>query len=374
VGIVQVTAEHLLQRLLEQANDHVVILLDANGLIVGWIAAAEKTFGYTAAEVLDQNVSILFPPEDNARGVVEHELNVARTSGRAQDDRWLVRKGGARFWASGVAVALRDDEREIIGFGKVLRDRTDLRTQIEALENRVQSLSETATRKNAFIALLAHEIKNPLNTFKIGMQTIARDATGTIAQVVPGIERQVNFMVRLVEDLQEVSRASACKVTLRWERVALQDVLNRAAESARPHTEQRKQSFHIVLVPAPLMVDIDPDRIFQAVTNLLENAIKYTPGGGTIWLKCTVEEHEAIIRVEDTGVGIHDAALPYIFDLFTQEKSSESMARGGLGAGLGLGLPLVKELVTLHGGTVQVRSEGKNKGAEFTIRLPLSHH
>ena len=368
----QVTPERLLQRLLEQANDHAVILLDPRGQIIGWLAAAEKTFGYAAHEIIGQPVGTLFTADDNALGVPEHELNVARTNGRADDDRWMVRKGGQQFWASGIALALRDEHREIIGFGKVLRDRTDLLSQIEALENRVQALNETIDRKNAFIALLAHEIKNPLNTFRLGIETIGKQATGPVAKVVPSVERQVNFMLRLVEDLQEVSRASACKVTLRWERVALQDVLRLAADGARPHTEKRNQAFHVVMVPAPLMADIDSDRIFQVVTNLLENAIKYTPAGGTIWLKCSVEEHEAVIRVEDNGVGMEDGALPYIFDLFTQEKSSESMASGGLGAGLGLGLPLVKELVTLHGGTLQVRSEGKNKGAEFTVRLPLA--
>ncbi|MEO8164089.1 MAG: HAMP domain-containing sensor histidine kinase, partial [Betaproteobacteria bacterium] len=216
----------------------------------------------------------------------------------------------------------------------------------------------------------AHEIRNPLNTIKTAMHGIATLSTAATKPFIDPIQRQINFMVRLVEDLQEVSRANAYKVTLRKERVVLQDLLHRVADGARPHAEHRGQSFQVLLIPAPLTVDVDPERIVQVLINLLENAIKYTPAGGTIWLKCTIEEQEAVIGVEDSGIGIEKDVLPYIFELFTQEQSSRPASQGGLGAGLGLGLPLVKELVALHGGTIQVISPGKNQGSQFTVRLP----
>ena len=367
----QATSEQLLTRLIEQGSDHAIILLDPNGTIVGWLAGAEKTFGYATAEVLNRNVAILFTPEDNAREVSAHELQVARTNGRAEDDRWLLRKDGGRFWASGISTALRDNG-ELVGFGKVLRDRTEWREQIETAQNRVRSLVETNDKLRTFIALLSHEIRNPLNVIQNAMAILAKSGAEGTGSIVELVKRQIKFMVRLVEDLQETSRAGVSKVTLRRERIALQTVLEQAAEAVRPHTERRNQTFHVILIRAPLTVDIDPARIHQAMTNLLENAVKYTPDGGTIWLKCTVEIDEAVVAVEDNGVGIDKDDLPGIFELFTQVNPSASSVQEGLGAGLGLGLSLVKELVTLHGGSVQVRSPGRNLGSQFIVRLPLA--
>ncbi len=363
--------DQLLQLCVEQVQDHAIVLLDPAGMIVAWLAGAEKIFGYAVPEAIGRSVAMLFTPEDNERGVSDHELNVARSDGRAEDDRWLIRKDGGRFWASGVAVALRLNG-EIMGFGKVLRDRTEVRAQIETLENRAKALDATIARNKNFISLLAHEIRNPLNTIRTAMHGIATLSTEATKPFIDPIQRQINFMVRLVEDLQEVSRAHASKLTLRRERVVLQDLLNQAAEAARPHAEKRGQSFQVLLIPTALTVEADPERIVQMLVNLLENAIKYTPSGGSIWLKCTIEGDQAVIGVEDSGIGIEKEVLPNIFELFTQAKSSRSVSQGSLGAGLGLGLPLVKELVTLHGGSIQVSSAGKNQGTQFTVRLQLA--
>lgn len=165
-------------------------------------------------------------------------------------------------------------------------------------------------------------------------------------------------------------RVSARIAVLKCEDVVLQDVLQRAADAVLPHAQKKQQAFHVKLLPAPVHAHVDPDRIRQAVINLLENAVKYTPEGGTIWLKFSTEADEAVIRVEDDGNGIDSEALPQLFDLFTSPRRTPTNDQ--LGAGLGLGLPLVKELAALHGGTVQVRSPGPGKGAEFVVRLPLS--
>lgn len=361
--------EELLRLLLEQDKDHALLLLDAGGRIVGWLAGAEYIFGYRAEEMIGQPVTRLFTPEDVQRGLAEHELEVARKNGRAEDDRWQVRKDGNRIWASGAVIALRDFAGEVVGFGKILRDRTDVKGQIEALENRVEALENADQRKNLFLGTLAHELRNPLAPLVNALHLIrlAGPIHENLAYPIKLIERQVDFIRRLVDDLLDITRIEAGKVQLQVGPVRLQEVLNRAVETCRPKAEERRQDLLVLLPPAPIHLDADSDRLYQVVVNLLNNAVKYTPEGGRIWLKATIEGDEAVVRVEDTGVGIDAEMLPRIFDLFTQEESSRSSSEGGLG----LGLTLVKELVTLQGGTVQVRSEGRGKGSEFTVRLPL---
>ncbi len=361
--------EELLRLLLDQGRDHALLLLDPAGRVVGWLAGAEHVFGYTAEEAVGQPADILFTPEDRERGLSGHELEVARQDGRAEDDRWQVRKDGSRIWASGAVIALRGASGEVVGFGKVLRDRTDVRAQVEALESRAEALASADRRKDLFLGTLAHELRNPLGALGNALQLLrlAGPRAADLSYPVQVIGRQVEFIRRLVDDLLDVTRVAAGKVELRVQPVRLQGALSRAAEECRPSAEARRQDFRVLLPPAPITLEADPDRLHQVVTNLLNNAVKYTPEGGGVWLKATVEGGEAVVRVEDSGVGIDAEMLPRIFELFTQEESSRPRAEGGLG----LGLPLVRHLVSLHGGTVQVRSEGRGKGSEFTVRLPL---
>lgn len=355
------TPEELLGLLLDQNKDHAVILLDPTGSVLGWLAGAESVFGYSAEEMIGRPVSAIFTPEDRERGADQHELEVARNNGRAEDDRWQVRKDGTRIWASGVLIPLRDPAGAVVGFGKVLRDRTDVKAQIDALAN-------SAERHRANLGTLAHELRAPLAPIANSLELIRHTpAAGSIAAPLERIERQTAHMRRLVDDMMEATRVGAGKVKLQLQTVQLEDVLNRAAEACRPQAEKRRQEFKVLLLPAPTVLDADPDRVYQVVVNLLTNAIKYTPEGGGVWLKATVEGSDAVVRVEDNGCGIAPDVLPRIFDLFTQEPESVDRSEGGLG----LGLSVVKALVALHGGTVQVRSEGRGKGSEFTVRFPM---
>jgi signal transduction histidine kinase len=181
------------------------------------------------------------------------------------------------------------------------------------------------------------------------------------------IERQVQALGRLVDDLLDLSRIGAGKMELKKKTIALQDIVQRAVESAGPLLRGRRHELHVLLPPAPLLVEADPDRLVQVFVNLLNNAGKYTPRHGRIWVKGTVEGEEAVIHVKDSGIGIPHDVLPRIFEMFTQAESARPHSEGGLG----IGLTVVKQFVTLHGGSVQVRSEGPDKGSEFTVRLPL---
>ena len=179
------------------------------------------------------------------------------------------------------------------------------------------------------------------------------------------IERQLEALRRLVDDLMDVTRVGAGKVRLQLEPLDLRCLLDQEVRAAAPAAREKGLQLQFLAPEALLVVDGDPGRLRQVFANLLTNAVKYTPGGGSVWVKLTVEAEEAVVRVEDTGMGISPEMLPQIFELFTQEESSLPSSAGGLG----LGLPLVKELVALHGGSVQVHSEGRGKGSEFTVQL-----
>ncbi|HUQ28636.1 MAG TPA: PAS domain-containing sensor histidine kinase [Usitatibacter sp.] len=359
-----------LHLLAQQAQELAVIFLDVEGNVTWWSPGAERIFGYTAEEVLGKPSCFMFTPHDTERGIPEHEIEAAMRDNPAEDDRWQQRKDGSRFWASGIMCGLRDEAGTLVGFGKILRNRTDAREQLETMRNRVAALEEADRLQDAFLSTLSHELANPLGPL-INAARIIRQAAppgDDVEYALRVIDRQTQLLRTLVSDLLEFSRAGAGKIELKRVRCSLHDVIDACANDCRPLIEERRHQLHVILPRAPIFVVADPERLHQVFVNLLTNAAKYTPPGGRISLKATTEGDEAAVRVEDSGVGIPHEMLPKIFELFTQVETSRPMARGGLG----IGLALVKELVEMHGGSVQVMSEGTGKGSEFTVRLPVA--
>jgi two-component system CheB/CheR fusion protein len=364
------TIEELLRLLLEQSTELAIIFADPEGRIRWWNAGAEYIFGRSQDEVQGESVTLVFPTEEIKQGFADHELAVARAQGRAEDDRWLARKDGSKFWATGVMLALRDASGDVIGFGKMLRNRTDLREQLDALQNQVVALDSSVQNKDRFLATLSHELRNPLSPLSYAVQLIRNktEVTPELDTHLSIIERQVESLRRLIGDLMDLSRIGAGKVELQRERIALNDIIHASVQSVGPLVRERDHEVVVLLPPTPMIVTVDPVRMEQVFVNLLNNAAKYTPPGGQIWVEGTTEGREAVIHIRDTGVGISHEMLPHIFDLFTQAESSREQWDGGLG----VGLALVKKLVALHGGSVQVRSEGESKGSEFSVRLALA--
>jgi signal transduction histidine kinase/ActR/RegA family two-component response regulator len=239
----------------------------------------------------------------------------------------------------------------------------------DQLQQRTQELSEANRRKDEFLAMLAHELRNPLAPIRNAAQVMRLlaqdDANLRCAGEV--VERQVQHMSRLVDDLLDVARFSSGKITLQKEPTDLAAVVARAVETSRPAIEGRRHELSVTLTPERLRVEADPVRLAQVLDNLLNNAAKYTPEGGRIWLTAGREGREAAVRVRDTGIGIPANMLANVFDLFTQVDRTLDHSQGGLG----IGLTLVRRLVELHGGSVQATSGGANQGSEFVIRLPL---
>jgi PAS domain S-box-containing protein len=360
--------KRLLELAIQQVGTHALILLDPNGIIVGWLAGAERLLGYKPEEIVGRNVSVLFTPEDLQKDLAAWEQKTARASGESEDDRWQVRKDGGRIWVSGTLIALRDEQGRHLGFAKIMRNRTDQKFQVETLESRLTALQALKQRKNNFISTLAHELRNPLATISNAAQLLEQfqPVPRETSLALGMIRRQVEFMGRMIDDLLEVTRIAAGKIELRKERVVLQEITRLAVETCRPSLDQRTQALHELMPDIPIHLDADPTRLQQVFVNLIENAAKYTQYGGTIWVKATIEGDEAVVRVQDTGIGIDPEVMPHIFDLFTQVEFGSRSKEG-----LGIGLSVVKDTVALHGGTVQVASDGLGKGSEFAVRLPL---
>ena len=359
-----------LDLLARQSPEHGFLFLDPDG-IVTWISpGAERTFGYTSAEMVGQPIDILFTEEDRKVGIPQYERDAALKENPSEDDRWQLRKDGSRFWASGVLYSLRGAQGECLGYGKILRNRTDHREILDTLRNKVAALEDFGRRQDAFVSTLSHELANPLGPLSNAARII-RSSLGTPSDDVEFalrvVDRQVHLLRTLVSDLMEFSRASAGKIELQRSRISLNSVIANAVHDTRALMEERRHTLQVVETRGPIELVADAERLHQVLVNLLTNAAKYTHPGGRVIVKASTEDQEAVVRVADNGVGIPHDVLPTIFDLFTQVDDTRPMSRGGLG----IGLSLVKQLVTLHGGSVQVLSEGRGKGSEFTVRLPL---
>jgi signal transduction histidine kinase/ActR/RegA family two-component response regulator len=315
----------------------------------------------------------LFPPEDVAARVPEGELDEAADTGSAGNDRWMVRKGGARFFASGTTSPVRDDGGRLLGFTKVMRDATDRKRAEDALQ-------EADKRKDEFLAMLGHELRNPLAPIRNAlflMKLRGSKDPGDVERLRGMMDRQITHIARLVDDLLDVSRITQGKFELRTEAVDLRETVQNAVEGVRPFLDERGHHLEMTLPPDPVWLQADPVRLEQVFANLLHNAAKYTEPGGRIALTAVFQSAKGRdkasrpaveVRVRDTGIGIRPELIDRIFDMFTQGDR----ITGRLKEGLGLGLTLVKTLIEMHGGSVAASSGGPGKGSEFTVRLPLA--
>jgi two-component system CheB/CheR fusion protein len=359
-----------LKLLLDQAKDHAVILTGTDGTVTAWLKGAEHLFGHTRSEAVGQHIELIFSPEDRRTGVPAHELGTAAIVGQAHDDRWHLRKDGSMFWGSGATLSIVDAGGRLLGFGKIVRDRTDQRTQMDTVRHRLRQEIEARRRQDLTLATLAHELRNPLAPLRTATQVLQRLVPGgeEFLQPLRIIERQTAAMQRLLNDVMDRVQLKTGKLRLAVQPASMQQELGVAMAAVQAGAKAKGLEIKPVLPDFDIRFEVDRDRFQQIVVNLLDNAIKFTPSGGTVWVKADTSNAQAVVRIEDTGCGIAPEAQPWIFHLFTQGPHTPA----GRASGLGLGLALVKDLVELHSGTVSVRSEGVGKGSEFTVRLPLA--
>jgi len=365
-------SEEQYRAILDGVRDYGIMTLDREGCITTWNPGAQRMTGYPAEEVLGHYFAVLFTPADAESGGPERELAIASAQGWAENERWHARRDGGRYWASGVTRALHDEDGNLRGFSKVMRDMTDRRRLEEELEQRAAELAAADRHKDQFLAMLGHELRNPLGAITYALHILdevgSPDLRAVRQRAVMG--RQVGHLSRLVEDLLDLSRIARGKLELRKEIVDLATIAANAVQTARPLIDARQHQIEIELPEGDaddrLCLDADAARIEQVLTNLLHNAAKYTEPGGRIRLTVAREGAEAVIRVSDTGVGLEPDMLERVFDLFTQVEDSTERSRGGLG----VGLTLVRQIVEMHGGRVTARSAGPDRGSEFIVRLP----
>lgn len=284
---------------------------------------------------------------------------------------------GAYRWYLVRGLSIRNSAGKVVQWIGVATDIHDRKLAEEAVRDAArcqdelyQKLREADRRKDEFLATLAHELRNPLAPIRNALQIlrIGGDSPEQFSQVREMMERQLAQMVRLVDDLLDVSRITRGKIELHSERLSIATVLENAVETSRPLIDNGRHELTVNVPAEPLWISGDATRLAQVVANLLNNAAKYTPQGGHIWLSAAREGEQAVIRVRDSGVGIPPAMLTHVFEMFTQVDRHLERSQGGLG----IGLTLVKRMVEMHAGTVEARSDGQDKGSEFIIRLPLA--
>jgi len=363
-------SEEQFAQLVSGVRDYAVFLLDRHGNVVTWNSGAERIKGYRGEEIIGQHFSVFYTPEAVERGWPQHELEVAKAVGRFEDDGWRVRKGGPRFWANVVMTALRDEAGNLRGVSKIVRDLTERKRAEEELRGKNEALAEADRRKDAFVAMLAHELRNPLAPLRNALHVLGQrgSADPAFRQSQEMMERQVRHLARIVDDLLDVSRVMRGKVQLRPERLDLARLVRTAALDHQGVFRQAGLDLDLDVPELPVWVMGDSIRLAQILSNLLHNAAKFTDLGGRVSVRLTVAGGDkAEVAVRDTGVGIGPDMLVRLFETFAQADRSLERSKGGLG----LGLALVKGLAELHGGEVHAASAGPGCGAEFTVRLPV---
>jgi PAS domain S-box-containing protein len=363
----QLTNARLLASIIESSDD-AIVSKSLDGTIQSWNAGAERLFGYTAAQAVGRHVSLIIPPDR----IAEEDRIIASLKAGQRIEHFeteRMRAGGERIQVSLTISPIKDEDGTVIGASKIARDITDSKRTEAALRRLANDLSEADRRKNEFLAMLAHELRNPLAPISNAARALRmgsgdREAVESASEM---LDRQVGQMARLVEDLLDMSRITRGKIELRPERVELAPIVHLSVEAARALYRSLNHELVVTLPPQPVYLNGDPTRLAQVIGNLLNNAAKFTDKGGHVALTVEREASLAVIRVKDNGIGIASEHLPRIFDMFAQLDTSLERSRDGLG----IGLTLVRTLVEMHGGAIDVHSDGPGRGSEFVVRLPV---
>ena len=361
----------------ESTKDYAIITMDREGRVTSWNRGAERMFGYHESEVAGRDLDFLFLPADRERGAAADEMARAQREGRALSERWHVRKDGTQLFCSGEITQIENGEHS--GYAMIARDETRRvrheheREQTLSTEQRGRTDAESASAlKDEFLAIMAHELRHPLNLIHINAELLARlpelRQLPLVARATGAIRHAVQSEAKLIDDLLDMSRVRTGKLTMSMAPLDLVPLLRSAADAARTGPGSGDVAIETDLDAALPRVMGDSVRIEQVVMNLLSNAVKFTPPGGRVAVRLARDGDAARIDVTDTGQGIAPDQLARVFEMFAQSASVTTRAKGGLG----IGLALVREIVTLHGGRVEAFSEGAGKGARFSVWLPLA--
>ena len=376
--------------IVQSIKDYAVFMLDPDGRILSWNEGARLIKGYTAPEVLGRSFEIFYPGEAVADGFPKRELKEAARVGRFEDEGWRIRKDGSRFWANVVITAVRDLRGNLLGFAKVTRDLTARREaeeqarmlaaeqaahaeaarrneELYRLNTELESalaMAERSTRmRDDVLAVVAHDLRNPVHTIVSAAGVVEIIPSGEDQQrQVKVIQRAARRMERLISDLLDVASIENGTLSLRSAPVDLTAVVSDALELIESQARERRIHIHRDVASEIPVVSGDYDRLLQALSNVLGNAVKFTAEGGNVTVRVTRAGHEVIVSVADTGVGISPTDLPHVFDRFWR-------ARDATTKGAGLGLSIAAGIVEAHGGRMWAESE-LGVGTTMTLALP----
>jgi PAS domain S-box-containing protein len=376
-------SEETLRLMIESAHEYAIFTTDLEMRVTAWNSGAERLLGHAEKEILGQSANVIFTPEDRAACCPELERQQALLEGRASDQRWHLRKDGARFWSNGFLMPMHDATGATVGFVKILRDETETRQVQEALERSRQELlealqekdrawkeAETASKaKDHFVAVLSHELRTPLTPVLLASQMLSKrtDLPPDVQESLEMIANNVQIEARFIDDLLDMTRLAQGKLEIERGEVDLHEVLRQAVNVSRGDIEAKGQKLIILLRAKRHTVTGDRTRLQQVFWNLLKNASKFTPKGGEIRIQSQNRANRIAAIVSDNGIGIDPQTLPLIFNSFTQGSKEVTKEFGGLG----LGLAISQATVDAHNGSLRAKSRGRDKGATFVVELPL---
>jgi two-component system CheB/CheR fusion protein len=378
-------SEERLRLIVDNATEYAIFSTDRERRVTSWNAGAERLLGWAESEIVGQLCDVIFTEDERAREVPRREAETALAEGRASDERIHQRKNGEQFWASGALMPMLDAAGEAVGFVKILRDQTAERlSRDELAANRAELMVALAENERArgqleaadlakdrFLAVLSHELRNPLASISGASEALSNErklppASRKRAESI--LRHQVDAMRTLLDDLLDISRLRFGRIALKKRRSLLSTVVDDALETARPMIEKRGHVLAVSLPKEPVSLFVDPMRMGQVLSNLLVNAAKYTEEGGHIELRARIEGSQCVIDVVDDGKGLDESALQSMFEMFW--RSGELDAAGT--SSMGIGLALVRTVVGLHDGTVSAKSDGPGHGSTFTVTLPVA--
>lgn len=360
----------LYSRLVESLRDYAVLLIDPEGRVQAWNNASETVFGWRRDEVIGQHAAFLFAEPDRAAKVFEQELQNTIASGRSSDDRWLVRKNGEAFFATGVTTLVHGDDGRLVGFSKIVRDGTEAKEVAQALQAAKEEAERANRAKDRFLAVLSHELRTPLMPISAAAEVLERRLAlpDDLKNLVTMIRRNVALEARLIDDLLDLTSIDHGKLNLQSRSVDIQALVLAVLEMLGDDIRGKKLWLNKDLAPGPLVVAGDASRLQQILWNVIRNAIKFTPPSGSLTVRSRLIEGRVEVSCQDTGIGIQPDALQRLFLPFEQVDAQITRQFGGLG----LGLAIAHGLTLAHGGNLWADSEGPGHGATFTLSLPAA--
>jgi two-component system CheB/CheR fusion protein len=377
-------SEERLRLLVESARESAIFSIDLARRVTTWNSGAERLLGYTEAEIIGLSADLIFTDEDRAAGAPKQEAERALLEGRAEDERWHVRKDRSRFWGSGFLMLMKDQAGKTLGYVKIFHDRTkakesevalarsraDLEEALRQAQHAHREAEAAAKTKDHFLATLSHELRTPLMPVMLCAESLLR-RKDLAPRVVEGLEmicRNVELQKHFIDDLLDVTRIARGKFELPRHPVDVHAAIQAAVAVCEPEIAAKQQHLFLKLAAEKQQILGDFARVQQVFWNLLKNASKFTPEQGEIRVVTENRNRKLLITVKDTGIGIDPNALTDIFEAFRQGDTSITQVYGGLG----LGLAIVKATVHALGGSILAESDGAGHGATFIVDLPLA--